>query len=475
MNQKQKKNIIRYRKPIRLNIGIIVFLFVLIYFLVYFFNFLTEKHIAIYEVQKGQIMNTSCYTGLILRQEEVTYSEEAGNINYYKKESDKTGYQDLICSIDKEGSISQEITSAGLDGTTLSKSELLEIQELITDYTSAYSGTQFYNIYSFRDNLNANIQENLYLAALDSLSEQMNQAASSNTFSFVRAQKDGVLAFYTDGYEDVTPDSFSPEMYQPSGYTRNNLKSNTAVSAGQALYKTVADEDWYLMVPLSEEDTERFRAELEEGDDSFTLLVTFKKDNRQAYATASFRDYGEESFLQLAFNSSMVRYLSDRYLEVELGEDDQSGLKIPNTAIVSKEFLLVPADYISQGDNSSDSGVIKVTTDKRGRESVEFVSTDIYDTDEEKNLCYVEAESLAAGDVIQKPDASEQYTLGDTGEKEGVYNMNRGYDVFRMIDPVEGGSNEEYTIVKTGTSYGLSLYDRIALDGTSVAEGEFAN
>ena len=112
----------------------------------------------------------------------------------------------------------------GLDGTTLSKSELLEIQELITDYTSAYSGTQFYNIYSFRDNLNANIQENLYLAALDSLSEQMNQAASSNTFSFVRAQKDGVLAFYTDGYEDVTPDSFSPEMYQPSGYTRNNLK-----------------------------------------------------------------------------------------------------------------------------------------------------------------------------------------------------------------------------------------------------------
>ena len=184
---------------------------------------------------------------------------------------------------------------------------------------------------------------------------------------------------------------------------------------------------------------------------------------------------GKKAFCSLLLTVSMVRYLSDRYLEVELGEDDQSGLKIPNTAIVSKEFLLVPADYISQGDNSSDSGVIKVTTDKRGRESVEFVSTDIYDTDEEKNLCYVEAESLAAGDVIQKPDASEQYTLGETGEKEGVYNMNRGYAVFRMIDPVEGGSNEEYTIVKTGTSYGLSLYDRIALDGTSVAEGEFAN
>ena len=53
--------------------------------------------------------------------------------------------------------------------------------------------------------------------------------------------------------------------------------------------------------------------------------------------------------------------------------------------------------------------------------------------------------------------------------------MNRGYAVFRIIEPVSNNSNEEYTIVETGTSYGLSLYDRIALDGSSVTEGEFAN
>ncbi len=476
MKKKHKKNIIRYRKPIHLNIGIIVFAFVLIYFLIYFFNFLTDKHISIYEVEKGRIMNTSTYTGLVLREETVTYSEEAGDINYYKKESDKTGYNDLICSIDKDGGISQEITEAGLDGTTLSGDELLDILDMITDYSSSYSDDLFYNVYSFKENLNASIQESLYLAAFDSLTDEMDEAASSNTFSLIRAEEDGVLAFYTDGYEDVTTDNFSPEMYNPSGYTKTNLKGNTAVSSGQALYKTVTDENWYLMIPIDEEDREKYQQEMEEDDTSFTIRVTFKKDNWQTYATASICDYDDgESFLQLSFNTSMIRYISDRYLEVELGSDDVSGLKIPNSAITTKEFLIIPGEYISQGDNSSSRGVIKVSTDKKGNQSVEFIQTDLYYTDEENNVYYIDEEDLAVGDVIQKPDSDEQYTIQETGELEGVYNMNKGYAVFRIIEPVSGGSNEEYTIIETGTSYGLSLYDRIALDGSSVSEGEFAN
>lgn len=471
--KKKKKNIVRYKKPIHLNIGIVVFAIVMIYFLIYLFNFLTNKHISIYEVQTGQIMRNSYYTGLILRSENVTYSEEAGNINYYKKEKDKAGYNDLICSIDKDGAISREITAAGLDGSTLSKTELMDIQELITDYTSSQSDMQFYNVYSFKDNLNANVQENLYLAALNNLSDQMDSAVSRNTFSLVRSQTDGVLAFYTDGYEDVTPDSFSSDMYNPSGYTKNNLKSNASVNSGQALYKTVTDENWYLMIPINDTETEQYQAEMGEDSDTFIINVTFKKDECKTYATASIRNYDSQNFLQLAFNSSMVRYISDRYLEVELGSDNESGLKIPNSALTSKEFLMIPGDYIGKGDNSSSSGVLKVTTDKKGKESVEFISTDIYYTDSETNYCYVDEEELALGDVLQKPDSSEQYVIRETGSKDGVYNMNKGYAVFKIIDPV--ASNEEYTIVKTGTSYGLSLYDRIALDGNSVSEGEFAN
>ena len=40
--------------------------------------------------------------------------------------------------------------------------------------------------------------------------------------------------------------------------------------------------------------------------------------------------------------------------------------------------------------------------------------------------------------------------------------------MFKQIDILY--QNEEYTIVKTGTSYGISLYDHIALDGSKIKE-----
>ncbi|MCC8101778.1 MAG: hypothetical protein LIP11_05805 [Clostridiales bacterium] len=468
MKKKHKKNVLRYRRQFHINIGVIVFAFVLIYFLVYFFNFMTARHVSVYEVQKGQIMKTSYYTGLILRSETVTYAEQTGKINYYSREGDKAGYNDLVCSIDPEGSVSDEITAAGLDGAALTKDELLEIQDLVTDFTSNYSDTQFYNVYAFTENLNDDVQGNLYLAALEQLADQM-----SDSFSLIRAQTDGILAFYTDGYENVTPDTFTPDMYQASEYRKNNLKSNTSVSSGQALYKTVTDENWYMMIPLDEDDARMYQDEMDEGEDSFTILVTFRKDDAQTYATASLRSYDSGYFLELEFNSSQIRYVSERYMEVELGSDDESGLKIPNSAITQKEFLLIPEEYISQGGSTTDRGVLKITTDKHGNESVEFVSTTVYYTDESTGYCYIDEDDLVLGDTLQRTDSSGQYVITETGELSGVYNMNKGYAVFRRIDVIT--SNEEYSIISTGTSYGLSLYDRIALDGGSISEGEFAN
>lgn len=469
MKKNQRKNILRYRRQFHINIGVVVFAFVLIYFLICFFHYMTVNHVSVYEVQKGRIMKSSYYTGLVLRSETVTYADESGKINYYIKEGDKAGYNDLICSIDSEGSVSDEITAAGLDGTALTKEELLDVQELVTNYTANYSATQFYNVYSFKESLNASVQENLYLAALESLSDQTD----SGSFTLVRAQTDGVLAFYTDGYESVTPDNFSADMFQSAEYQKTNLKSSTSVSSGQALYKTVTEEDWYMLIPLDEEEAQTYREQMEDDEDTFTILVTFKKDEQQTYATASVRTYGGEDFLELDFNSSMVRYISERYMEVELGSDDESGLKIPNSAITQKEFLLIPEDYISRDGDTSDRGVTKITTDRQGNETEEFISTTVYYTDEETGYCYIDEDDLALGDTILIPDSESRYVIRETGYLDGVYNMNKGYAVFKQIRVIS--SNEEYTIVETGTGYGLSLYDRIALDGDAIEEGDFAN
>ena len=175
------------------------------------------------------------------------------------------------------------------------------------------------------------------------------------------------------------------------------------------------------MVPVTDEEAARYQEEIGENSDSFVLHVKFRKDDTETNATTYIKDLDGQKFLQLNLNNSMVRFVSDRYIEVELGSDKNTGLKIPNSAIVEKEFLVVPKKYVGKGDNSSSDGVIKITKDKRGKESAEFVSINAYaETDDSY---YVSQDNLSVGDTIQMPDSSEQYSLKDTAKRKGVYNM----------------------------------------------------
>ena len=84
---------------------------------------------------------------------------------------------------------------------------------------------------------------------------------------------------------------------------------------------------------------------------------------------------------------------------------------------------------------------------------------------------YIDDELVTAGDVIAKTDSSQTYTIGDDVDKlTGVYNINKGYAVFKQINILT--KNENYAIIETKTTYGISLYDHIALDGSKVKENQ---
>ena len=53
---------------------------------------------------------------------------------------------------------------------------------------------------------------------------------------------------------------------------------------------------------------------------------------------------------------------------------------------------------------------------------------------------------------------------------KGVYNINKGYTQFRQINILY--QNEEYALVEQGTSYGLTVYDHIVLNGSAVDEDQ---
>ena len=68
--------------------------------------------------------------------------------------------------------------------------------------------------------------------------------------------------------------------------------------------------------------------------------------------------------------------------------------------------------------------------------------------------------------TLIKPDSTETYKLKKTKSLQGVYNINKGYAVFRKVSVL--CENDEYYIVQENEPYGLSNYDHIVQEGSSV-------
>ena len=222
----------------------------------------------------------------------------------------------------------------------------------------------------------------------------------------------------------------------------------------------INSEIWNIIVPIDETMATRLA-------EHTVVEIKFLKDNKTMYAYYEIRKQDGQNYLILTLKSAMIRYAKERYLEIELLLSEESGLKIPNSAITEKEFFTVPVGFFLQGDDSSNLGCL-VKKDS----GTEFVSPTIYYSDD--TYYYIDSEDVQKGDILQKPDSNETYTIGtDVASLNGVYNVNKGYAVFKQIDVIY--QNEEYSILKTGTTYGLSLYDHIALDGSKVTENQLIN
>ena len=158
--------------------------------------------------------------------------------------------------------------------------------------------------------------------------------------------------------------------------------------------------------------------------------------------------------------------MNNRFLDIELHFDNIYGLKIPLSALTTKDFYLVPLSYFTEGGNSNEKGLIKEQYDNdTGDVKLIFVNVDIYYQDD--MFGYVDTNQFAPNTWIRTTDG-DRYQLSMTDKLTGVYNVNMGYAVFKRVEIIY--QNESYCIVDKNTSYGLSLYDHIALDANTVVE-----
>lgn len=456
---KKSKKVVRYRKPLHLNIGLIIFGIIFIYMMFYVFTYFTSERASVYEVIHGKIAVNNSYSGLALRSEEIVYSQYQGDLNYYLKDASKAGAGDLVYSVDADGAIARQVNSANEDASTLSQESMDGLEKKISAYSNGYRPEAFYEIYTFKQDLNAELSEALSMGALNSITDTVAAAEENATFHKGTAQKAGIVVYYTDGFEDVTVDNFTPDMFDESRYEKVNLKERTKIEAGDAAYKLITDEHWNLIIPASDDVSRQLM-------DASTVRIRFKKDDTKIRVPFTSVEKEGITYLVLELPHSMIRFATDRFVETELLFEEEKGLKIPNSAIVKKDFFTIPMEYFQKGNNSSQEGVMVRKTDKNGEVTDEFITPTIYFTTEYSH--YVDGENISEGDVLLKPNSDETYTVGDQAKLEGVYCINKGYAIFRHIDVMY--QNAEYSIIRSGTDYGILLYDHIALDGSVITE-----
>ena len=66
--------------------------------------------------------------------------------------------------------------------------------------------------------------------------------------------------------------------------------------------------------------------------------------------------------------------------------------------------------------------------------------------------------------------SSDRFVVGPVEKLRGVYCVNTGYTVFKLVEVIDG--NNECYILKQSLSHGVSIYDRIILDADKYSENE---
>ncbi|MBQ9990587.1 MAG: hypothetical protein IJP31_06565 [Lachnospiraceae bacterium] len=464
MANRDSGKIRQYKKPLNINLGMIFFGVILVYIIICVFMYFTTKHVAGYQVKTGSLYVENIYTGLALRDEVIINSSYDGYLNYYVREGERIGAGKMVCTVDEGGRLQDIIEEQSMGENSLEEADLEEVRKDIMDYKKDFDSRSFSSVYEFKNSIEATVYKKANANILKNL-DSLNRSGESGLINICNAPTSGIVVYSYDGYEDFEPSMITEDILKKTDYEKTYLFSNELVNSGDKIYKLITDEHWSLIIKT---DPERAQLLLEME----YVQVKFLKNQYVSWAeVSSFTNKDADTYVQLTFNNSMVTFCTDRFVDIELILEEESGLKVPNSAIVEKSFYLVPEDYVSKSGENGEQGVLKEIYDEDGNKLNEFIPVSIYNKEEGKY--YIDSPELDHGDRLQKLDSVDVHTISEMASLVGVYNKNKGYADFKQIQILY--QNEEYSIIRSNTEYGLVEYDYIVLDAEMVEDNELLN
>ena len=437
-------------------IFIIVFAAIIVYIIVVLITtFTRNKSALIYEVANGSVTESMVVSGIILRDEKVFNATESGNIEYYQSSGAKVKVDDIICSVDKTGEFSERLKHDAGNGGPFSDEEKFQIHSLLSAYRTKYEAVGFEGIYETKAGMNS-----IFLSSLKELIKTDIDGAAENSddsFSIYNTDTAGYVIYSSDGFEDITVDNISEDMFDPERFLSVGSGVKRRIQAGEPAYKIITGDNWNIYCRINPEIVKTYDLENVKA-----CTVKLNKAGAASRANFELKHLNGEPYALISLNKYVMSYAGDRFMDFEIYFGESAGLQVPNSAIVESPYYKIPRNFLTKGNNSNASGFI---VEENGGAVFKEVDVDFNSTD----YVFVKPDQIIGGSTLIMTDSDERFEVSETQPVKGVYLVNSGYAVFKAIDVIK--DNKEYSVLNESTS-GVKHHDRILLNASGYKEGD---
>lgn len=456
MNSKKNNKVIQLNKDIKINAATAIIAAILLYVIIYVIIAVSKEPITIYRVNKSNVSNNIILNGIAIRDEKIINTTKSGYICYYIRDGQKIKKYSTVCTIDETGELFNVISDSENYDNLLTSDDYNDIRSLISLYKVTYNDDTFYNAYNFENNVNNKVVE----LTNEIMMQQVSGTAPS--MSAVNSPYSGIVTYYIDGYENFNIQDISAEAFDMSKYQKQTLKTGDVVSANNPIIKVIPSENWNIIAPIT---TEQYNSI------SDSNYVYFKINNSSYTVSMPYEIINgvDGTYINIKINKYLSNFISERFISIEILQADDTGLKVPVSALVEKDTYKIPIDYLSAGGNQSNTNRINVQVrNENGDITIKQIKPNIYMIDDE--YCYVDPNSFNETDVLMNINTNQTIAVSllEIHKLSGVYSANRGIAEFRHVTVLK--TIDDFALIKSGED--ISVYDNIIFDSSKVKENQ---
>ncbi len=370
-----------------------------------------------------------------------------GYINFYVANAKRVGRGAFIYTINDEENV--------YNSYSLTTEDKVRINQNIKMYANNITDFDFSNIYTTKDRIDNLINEINLVKQLENVDISNEISAKEKGF----ARHSGLVSFIIDGHENDDITSFKSENIKTYDNSWTSTQKKDVLS-GDTIYKVITSPEFQIAFD-SNFDYDNFNKK-----NSVYVKFVYENVTARGKLSSFIGDDGNKHF-SLSITEYPERFLDKRVVEFEIENKKISGLKIPIKSITSKNCYIVPKNMIEKDIETDENVLYKLETNG---ERV-FLNCNIAKEDESYYYISIDdtLSNIKYGDVIVNR-YNDTYSLSEIRKLDGVYNMNKGYAIFKNVDIID--RTNEYAIIRSRTINGVSLYDHIALDASKMTEGD---